>query len=137
MKGFDCLLSIEGIAVGAQINADLARGSQTSDITNMIKLDWQDSLVHTKWWRVTCNGAYVLDDAGLKALEEAFLAGSQVSVLLKAPGLKYSGKGVIINFPVGAQYNQALTYNIQIQGTGELKQELEIPPEEIGHFLNV
>ena len=137
MKGFDCLLSIEGTPVGAQINADLARGSQTSDITNLIKLDWQSSLVHTKWWRVTCNGAYVLDDDGLKALEEAFLAGSEVTVLLKAPGLKYEGKGVIISFPIGANYNQALTYSIQIQGTGELQHKLEIPPEEIGHYLPV
>lgn len=137
MKGFDCLLSIGGVAVGAQINADLARGSQTSDITNRIALDWQESLVHTKWWRVTCNGAYVLNDEGLKALEDAFIAGSEVTILLKAPGLKFSGKGVIINFPIGAVFNKEMTYSIQLQGTGELKRELEIPPEEIGHFLEV
>ena len=62
MKGFDVLIKVDNKIVVAQVNADLRRAATTSDISNLIALDWADSLVHLKNWSVQCSGAYVVDD---------------------------------------------------------------------------
>lgn len=137
MKGFDVLIKIGGQAVGAQINADLKRSAQTSDISNLIALDWADSLVHLKNWSVDCRGAYVVNDEGLQALEDAFAKGAEVELQIEAPSLKYNGKAVITNFPIGAMFNKDMTYNLTFMGKGELKRVRERDPGLIGYCLNV
>ena len=54
MRGFDCLLSIGGKEVAAQINADLKRGVTASDVSDRIAMEWQESLPGLKSWTVTC-----------------------------------------------------------------------------------
>lgn len=120
MRGLDCLLSINGNAVAAQINASLDRATSYSDVTNRIKLDWEESLPGYKNWSVTCQGAYVTDDDALSALEDAFIKGLMIDIELSTPN-KYKGKGYIISFPIGAVYNKDITYTIKIKGTGALE----------------
>lgn len=137
MKGFDVLISINGNPVGAQINADLRRSATTSDISNLIALDWADSLVHLKNWSVDCRGAYVVDDDGLEALEDAFAKGAEVDLQIASPSLKYKGKAVITNFPIGALFNKDMTYNLSFVGKGELRKIRERDPGLIGYCLDV
>lgn len=137
MKGFDVLIKIGGRPVGAQINADLRRTATTSDISNMIALTWADSLVHMKNWSVDCRGAYVVDDEGLEALEDAFAKGAEVELQLECPSLKYNGKAVITNFPVGATFDKDMTYNLTFVGKGELKKVRERDPGLVGYCLDV
>lgn len=137
MKGFDVLIKIGGQPVGAQINADLKRSAQTSDISNLIALDWADSLVHLKNWSVDCRGAYVVNDEGLQALEDAFAKGAEVELQIESPSLKYSGKAVITNFPIGAMFNKDMSYSLSFLGKGELKRVRERDPGLIGYCLDV
>lgn len=137
MKGFDILVKIDGKAVAAQINADLRRSATTSDISNLIALDWADSLVHLKNWSVDCRGAYVVNDEGLEALEDAFAKGADVELLLESPSLKYKGKAIITNFPIGAMFNKDMTYQLTFVGKGELKKIRERDPGLIGYCLDV
>ena len=137
MKGFDVLILIGGKPVGAQINADLRRTATTSDISNLIALDWSDSLVHLKNWSVNCNGAYVVDDDGMEALEDAFAKGAEVELQLKAPSFEYKGKAVITNFPIGANFNKDMTYQLSFVGKGELRRIIEKDPGLIGYCLDV
>lgn len=120
MRGFDCLLSINGNAVAAQINASVNRNTRASDVTNKIEMTWENYLSGTRYWTVQCNGAYVTDDAGLIALEEAYNTGADIDVVLDSGTLKYEGKAFITSFPIGAQYNKDVTYTIHLQGKGEL-----------------
>lgn len=122
MKGFNCLLYINNEPLGAQINADLMRTTTTVDITNQIELNWQESLSHLKNWRVNCNGAYILNNTALQLLETAYNDSTPIDLVLRSPELSYQGKGIIISFPVGANYSDNLTYSIQILGTGPLTQ---------------
>ena len=123
MRGFDCLLSIGGKEVAAQINADLKRGATASDVSNRITMDWQESLPGLKNWSVTCNGAYVVNDAALVALEDAFVNHTIIDLSLKSDVMNYHGKAFIVAFPIGAQFNKDVTYTVQLQGTGALERE--------------
>ena len=137
MKGFDVLVTIDGKPVAAQLNADLRRAATTSDISNLIALDWADSLVHLKSWSVQCTGAYIVDDEALMALEDAFAKGADVELKIESPSLKYKGKAVITNFPIGATYNKDMTYNLTFIGKGPLERIIERDPELIGYCLDV
>lgn len=128
MKGFDVLIKIGNVPVAAQINADLRRSATTSDISNLIALDWADSLVHLKNWSVDCRGAYVVDNEGMEALEEAFAEGADVELWIESPSLKYKGRAVITNFPIGAMFNQDMTYQLTFVGKGELTRVVEKDP---------
>lgn len=123
MRGFDCLISIEDQPVAAQINASLDRTTDTADITDNITMQWKESLSNLKEWRVTCNGAYAANDEALAALEDAFLNNSIVDIELKSNEISYVGKAYIISFPIGAQYNGDVTYNISLLGSGPLQKE--------------
>lgn len=137
MKGFDVLIKIHGQPVGAQMNATLKRSAQTSDISNLIALDWADSLVHLKNWSVDCNGAYVVNDDGLDALEEAFAKGAEVELQVESPSVKFNGKAVITNFPLGAMFDKDMTYNLSFLGKGELKRVRERDPGLVAYCLDV
>lgn len=123
MRGFDCLISIEDQPVAAQVNASLDRTTDTADITDNITMQWKESLSNLKEWRVTCNGAYAANDEALAALEDAFLNNSIVDIKLKSNKISYVGKAYIISFPIGAQYNGDVTYNISLLGSGPLQKE--------------
>lgn len=123
MRGFDCLLSINGKAVAAQINATINRNTKVQDITNRIEMKWENYLSGTRGWTVQCNGAYVTDDSGLLALEEAFTMGKDIDVELKSDKITYKGKAFITSFPIGASYNKDVTYAIHLQGKGELARQ--------------
>lgn len=123
MRGFDCLLSINGEAVAAQINADLKRAVKASDVSDRIAMDWEESLPGLKNWTVTCTGAYVTNDTALLALEDAFVNKTMLDITLKSDVLTYKGKAFITSFPIGAQFNKDVTYTIQLQGTGALERE--------------
>lgn len=121
MRGFDCLLSIGGKEVAAQINADLKRGATASDVSDRIAMEWQESLPGLKNWAVTCNGAYVVNDEALIALEDAFVNHTIIDLSLKSDVMNYHGKAFIVAFPIGAQFNKDVTYTVQLQGTGALE----------------
>lgn len=123
MRGFDCLISIADHPVAAQVNASLDRNTDTADITDNITMQWKESLSNLKEWRVACNGAYVADDEALAALEDAFLNNSIVNIKLKSSEISYVGKAYIVSFPIGAQYNGDITYNISFLGSGPLQKE--------------
>lgn len=123
MRGFDCLISIADQPVAAQINASLDRTTDTADITDNITMQWKESLSNSKEWRVACNGAYAANDGALAALEDAFLNNSIVDIKLKSNEISYVGKAYIISFPIGAQYNGDVTYNISLLGSGPLQKE--------------
>jgi len=123
MRGLDCLLSIGGNAVAAQMDASLSRATRTGDVTDRIAMTWENYLPGLRSWSVVCQGAYVVSDAALIALEDAFANGEVVDIELGQEGHKYKGQGIITSFPIGATYNKDVTYSINLQGKGALERE--------------
>jgi len=86
-------------------------------------MEWQESLPGLKSWTVTCNGAYVVNDEALIALEDAFVNHTIIDLSLKSDVMNYHGKAFIVAFPIGVQFNKDVTYTVQLQGTGALERE--------------
>lgn len=120
MKGFNVLLSIGDREVAAQINAQLNRTTRYADISNKIELEWDNFISNSKTWNVVCGGAYVLSDAAMVDLENAYMNSEDVDVKLSNGQLIYRGKAIISSFPVGAAYNKDVTYSLNLQGKGPL-----------------
>ena len=120
-SGVNVVLMVDGNAVGGQLNVSMGRSANPIDITNKIKAEWKEQLIGLKTWTITCDGLYVKDEPGLRALENAFMENKEVEVIVKTSDRQYFGKAIILNFPVSANYSTAFKYNIQLVGNGPLE----------------
>ena len=121
MRGLDVLVSIDNKPLCAQVSCSLNRQTRTTDISNKIELDWDDFAVGSKSWSVSCSGAYVVNDEAMVELENAYLNGTPVEVMLAKDGvISLKGTGIITGFPLTATFNQDISYALTIQGKGEL-----------------
>ena len=119
-RGLDIILSIDNKIVGGQRNATLNREAEVIDITNKVSAGWTENMTSVKSWSIEGDGIFVVDDAALDAIEEAFLNGSWVQVKVADEAWGYTGRGVITDFPIEANYDDAATYSITITGSGAL-----------------
>lgn len=125
-RGLDIKISIlEGGStkkvLAGQRGATLNRSAEVIDITNKAANGWKESMTSFKEWSVDCDGVFVADDAALIALETAFNTNKEVDIELSdGTAWGYKGKAIITDFPIEAPYDDAATYSLTLQGTGEL-----------------
>ena len=119
-RGLDIKISIGEQFLAGQRGATLNRSAETIDITNKVSAGWKESITSVKEWSVDCDGVFVEDDTALKALETAFNANTMVDVKISDGEWGYKGKAIITDFPIEAPYDDAATYSLTLQGTGEL-----------------
>lgn len=119
-RGLDIILTIDNKVVGGQRNATLNREAEVIDITNKVSAGWTENMTSVKSWSIEGDGIFVVDDAALDAIEQAFLDGSWVQVKVADDAWGYTGRGVITDFPIEANYDDAATYSITITGSGAL-----------------
>lgn len=123
IKGIDVLIKIGAAEIGGQRGATLNRSGETIDATTKDSSGWKENIAGLKEWGVDCDGLVVVDDTAYAALEAAFMASSEVTVEVAMPsGKKYSGSGIITDFPIEAPYDDGVTYSVSIVGNGELTQ---------------
>ena len=120
-RGLDIKISIGEQFLAGQRGATLNRSAETIDITNKVSAGWKEIITSVKEWSIDCDGVFVADDAALKALETAFNANTVVDVKISDGTWGYKGKAIITDFPIEAPYDDAATYSITLQGTGELQ----------------
>jgi TP901-1 family phage major tail protein len=124
IKGIDVLIKIGSSAVGGQRGATLNRSGEAIDVTTKDSSGWKESEAGLKEWGVDCDGLVVVDDTAYAALEAAYMASTEVTVEVAMPsGKKYSGSGIITDFPIEAPYDDEVSYSVSILGNGELTQE--------------
>ena len=119
-RGLDIKISIGENFLAGQRGATLNRSAETIDITNKVSAGWKEMITSVKEWSVDCDGVFVEDDTALKALETAFNANTMVDVKISDGEWGYKGKAIITDFPIDAPYDDAATYSLTLQGTGEL-----------------
>ena len=122
-RGLNVLVSTgEGQVLGGQRGATLNRGSETLDVSNKATGGaWKEFIAGAKEWSIECDGILIDGDASFTALETAFLNGTIVKVKIgDDAGWGYNGNAIITDFPIEAPYDDALTYTVTLQGTGEL-----------------
>lgn len=125
IAGVDVLLKVMVGAVqtviGGQSGATLNRGTNIIDVTSKDAGGWEESVAGVKNWSIDCDGFLVESDAALKALEDAWVAGSKLKVEIALPsGKKYSGDILIEDFPHDFPQDDAVSFSLSLKGTGVL-----------------
>ena len=122
-RSIDVVLITDGAPVAGQQGATLNRSMSPIDITNQITGSWKESLGGLMSWNISCNGMYIKDNAGLRALEQAFLENKEITVKILVGNIHYTGQALITSFPLNAVFNTQFKYTLSLLGTGELRLE--------------
>lgn len=125
IRGVDVLVSIkqgaEDVIIGGQKDATLSISADTLETTTKDTGDWRTYLSGLKQWSLTCDGLYIESDVAQTALWNAFQSAQEVTVTLSKPtSFTASGQAVITSIEYGAAMEDALTFNVEFQGTGAL-----------------
>ena len=121
-KGLDILVYVGTKAVGGQKGCTLTMEADTIDVSNKNDFGWASTIGGAKSWSVSCDGQFIADDEGQKALMSAFVAGTEVQVEMKntAQSIYFAGKAAITSLEVDAQFDDVATMTIELQGIGAL-----------------
>ena len=121
-KGLDILVYVGSKAVGGQKGCTLTMEAETIDVSNKNDFGWASTIGGAKSWSVSCDGQFIANDEGQKALMTAFVAGTEVQVEMKntAQSVYFAGKAAITSLEVDAQFDDVATMTIELQGIGAL-----------------
>ena len=121
-KGLDILVYVGSKAVGGQKGCTLTMEADTIDVSNKNDYGWASTIGGAKSWSVSCDGQFIANDEGQKALMTAFVAGTEVQVEMKntAQSIYFAGKAAITSLEVDAQFDDVATMTIELQGIGAL-----------------
>ena len=121
-KGLDILVYVGSKAVGGQKGCTLTMEAETIDVSNKNDFGWSSTIGGAKTWSVSCDGQFIANDEGQKALMTAFVAGTEVQVEMKntAQSIYFAGKAAITSLEVDAQFDDVATMTIELQGIGAL-----------------
>ena len=121
-KGLDILVYVGSKAVGGQKGCTLTMEADTIDVSNKNDFGWASTIGGAKSWSVSCDGQFIANDEGQKALMSAFVAGTEVQVEMKntAQSIYFAGKAAITSLEVDAQFDDVATMTIELQGIGAL-----------------
>ena len=121
-RGLDILVHVGAKSVGGQKGCTLTMEADTIDTSNKNDAGWASFIGGAKQWSVSCDGQFVVDDEGQKAIMDAFIAGTEVEVEMKNTGEKiyYKGKACITSVEVDAQFDDVATLAVEFQGLGAL-----------------
>lgn len=121
-RGLDILVHIGTQAVGGQQGCTLSMEADTIDTSNKNDFGWASFIGGAKQWSVSCDGQFVVDDQGQKAIMDAFINGTEVEIEMKnqAETIYYKGKAVVTSVEVDAQFDDVATLSVEFQGKGAL-----------------
>ena len=121
-KGLDILVYVGTKAEGKQKGCTLTMEAETIDVSNKNDFGWASTIGGAKSWSVSCDGQFIANDEGQKALITAFVAGTEVQVEMKntAQSIYFAGKAAITSLEVDAQFDDVATMTIELQGIGAL-----------------
>lgn len=121
-RGLDILVYVGETAIGGQQNCSLSLEADTIDISNKNDFGWASFIGGAKSWTVSCDGQFITDDAGQKALMEAFVAGENVTIEMKNADdtVYFGGTAAITSVEVEAAFDDVCTMSLELQGVGAL-----------------
>lgn len=123
IRGLDVLVKIGTNFIGGQKNAKIALKSNVIDTSTKTSGDWERKISGAKSWDSTCDGFYYKDDVGYDAAVDAFINSTEVDVIWAKSDstVGFKGKALITSLDLDAPYDDAMTYDIGITGTGKLE----------------
>lgn len=130
IAGVDILVKVgtPSVVVGGQSGATINRSMNVIETTDKTSNGWVTKIGGTKEWSVELEAFMVVGDEGYKKLSDAFKNRSEVDVECAVAGVMYKGKALISDFPIEAPQDDAVTFSLTLEGTGELLEEDLITP---------
>ncbi len=104
-------------------NWKLDIGGNTLETTNFGSAGWKQFIQGLKEWSGSCEGNWNVagDTSGQKALQDALLNGTTVSVEFNLNGTnKYTGTAYVTKISTDAPVGDKIKVSIDLQGTGAL-----------------
>jgi len=110
------------LGIGANTVVDINLGVDALDVTALGD-DWKKFLAGLKEWSASAEGFYSVhtDTLGQKALQDAYLASTEVSLKLFVNATNfYSGSAFISGLSVEDPVDDTVSISFEFQGTGAL-----------------
>ena len=124
VAGVDVLVSVGEQVIGGQSSASLSRSANMIETTDKTSGGWVTKVAGLKEWSIECEAFMVIGDAGYKALSTAFKSGAEVDVSIStgtgAGHIEFSGKALVSDLPFEFGAEDAVTFSVTFEGTGEL-----------------
>lgn len=117
-------------AVGGQSGATINRSMNVIETTDKTSNGWVTKIGGTKEWSVELEAFMIVGDTAFKELNTAFKNRAEVDVECEIGGIVFKGKALISDFPLEAPQDDAVTFSITLEGTGELVEEDAVPVGE-------
>ena len=124
VRGLDILVSVGGTLIGGQKNCKLSIAGDVIDTSTKTSGDWKRKISGAKEWSATCDGFYYKNDAGYKAAVASCINSTAVDIIIadEENTVGFKGNGLFTGFDIDADYEDALTYDLSITGTGKLEE---------------
>ena len=107
--------------IGGQRGASLSRSADEIDVSHKTSGGWKSTKAGLRSWGIDLDGLVILADAGLAALEYAFMNGLEINVQLLYPDGSYqTGWGSLTDFSQEAPHDGEATLKGTISGNGAL-----------------
>lgn len=129
-RGIDLVLMVEGatqgtwLAVAGQRNATFSEERETIDITSK---DSTNGMTESDYglgsWSISCDGLYIMGDAGFKKLKDAMRNRTKIKAQWKETGSKgetEEGSVLVTSRELEAPYDAEVTYSLELTGTGAI-----------------
>ena len=122
IQGLNILVHVGEQVLGAQKNCTLSLEADSIDVSNKNSFGWSDFIPGTKNWSISCDGQFITDDQGQKALMDAYIASTFVDIEMKNEGetIYYKGKAMITSLELDAPYDDVFAYSVEFTGKGAL-----------------
>lgn len=107
--------------VGGQRSGTLNMGADEADFTSKDSSGWHEGEPVIRNWSVDFDALLIEGDAGLVALEDAYMDNEKVQVQVAMPsGKVYSGYATLSDFSYEGPYDSESTASGSLTGSGEL-----------------
>lgn len=122
IAGVDILVKVgsPSVVVGGQSGCTINRSMNVIETTDKTSNGWVTKIGGIKEWSTELEAFMVVGDAGYTAISKAFKDRAEIDVEVAIGGNTLKGKALISDFPIEAPQDDAVTFSITLEGTGEL-----------------
>lgn len=121
LAGFDCVLALGGNTIAYAQDVELSMSASEIDITTRNDSGWKKFLQGLKEWGATVDHLWIPTDAGLQAIRDAYVDGSELlATFYDDSGKGFSGQVLVTGMTFPQPLDDGVDLNVTLKGTGAL-----------------